>query len=79
MAKNIQYLQSTQHLSPDANKRLHRSHVISFWLSTELPQREYGEPIPLWLSSLFSYIADDISGIKQELKDKGLLYPAQPK
>ncbi|MGT3164301.1 DUF4836 family protein [Yersinia enterocolitica] len=65
--------QNSIYLSPETSKRLHRSREVSFWMSLELLRREYSEPTPLWLSSLFSYIADDIREISQELRAKGLL------
>lgn len=61
-----------QHLSIDCYRKLHRSGVLSSFIFTDLAKRDLNGSHQLYVPYLFSYLADDISDINEELKAKGL-------
>ncbi|EOS92589.1 hypothetical protein LU631_11275 [Erwinia tracheiphila] len=56
------------HQTTEINRKLHRARAMAFFLSAEILRRDY-DPMPLYLQSALSYIADDVSDIQAIFKD----------
>ncbi|EAT6911240.1 hypothetical protein E3K09_10015 [Salmonella enterica] len=66
---------SVKKLSPELQKRLNRSSTVSFFLADTIRKGDTGDIAPLlWVPCILSYIHDDLSDIKEELKQRELLY-----
>lgn len=62
-----------QHISIDGYRKIHRAKNVSFNMRLLIISQD-ADAVPLLLiPDIFSYIADDISDIKEELKAQGLL------
>ncbi|EMB9355823.1 hypothetical protein U9V87_002016 [Salmonella enterica subsp. enterica serovar Newport] len=66
---------SVKKLTPELQKRLNRSSTVSFFLADTIREGDTGNIAPLlWVPCILSYIHDDLFDIKEELKQRGLLY-----
>ncbi|ECZ8441948.1 hypothetical protein F8670_10725 [Salmonella enterica] len=63
-----------QKLSADLHNRINRSQTVSNFMHLEFYERDAGNNYPLlWLPFILSYVADDITAIKEELIKRDLL------
>ncbi|EJW1176989.1 hypothetical protein N8S30_003666 [Salmonella enterica] len=64
-----------QRLTPELQKRLNRSATVSFFLADNIKNGGAEDIAPLlWVPCILSYIHDDLSDIKEELKQRELLH-----
>lgn len=61
-----------QHLSIDCYRKLCRSSTLSSLFFLDMHKRGVNGINQLYIPYLFSYLADDLSDINDELKEKGL-------
>lgn len=61
-----------KHISIESFQKLNRSKSVARFLSLDLFNQELNGMHQLYVPYLFSYLADDISDINEELKAKGL-------
>ncbi|MGQ5912422.1 hypothetical protein ACUNH5_25420 [Serratia sp. IR-2025] len=59
-------------ISIDGYRKIHRVKNVSFNMHLLIRHQEANAAPLLWIPDIFSYIADDISDISEELKAKGL-------
>ncbi|EDR3804804.1 Derepression protein [Salmonella enterica] len=59
-------------ISIDGYRKIHRAKNVSFNMHLLIRRHELDAMSPLWIPDIFSYIADDLSDISEELKAQGL-------
>lgn len=69
--KEINNMKS-KHISIDCYRKIHRAENVSFNMHLLIRRQEANVAPLLWIPDIFSYIADDISDISEELKAQGL-------
>lgn len=72
--KNANEVESmkNKNISIDGYRKIHRAQNVSFNMHLLIRRQEVNASPLLWIPDIFSYIADDISDIKEELKAQGL-------
>lgn len=76
MSANHVYPQHAQTLSPETCKKLSRARTMANFTYLHLYTCADVDSVatsPLYLSYLFSYISDDLSAVREELRQRGLL------
>ncbi|EMG7889500.1 hypothetical protein V5L74_003272 [Enterobacter hormaechei] len=59
-------------ISIDGYRKIHRAQNVSFNMHLLIRRQEVDAMPLLWIPDVFSYIADDIRDISEELKARGL-------
>ncbi|EEA7994183.1 Derepression protein [Salmonella enterica subsp. enterica] len=59
-------------ISIDGYRKIHRAQNVSFNMHLLIRRQEVNAAPLLWIPDIFSYIADDLSDISEELKAQGL-------
>ncbi|EEH4703264.1 hypothetical protein HV319_18430 [Citrobacter freundii] len=59
-------------ISIDGYRKIHRAKNVSFNMNLLIRRQEANAMPLLWIPDIFSYIADDLSDISEELKAQGL-------
>lgn len=59
-------------ISIDGYRKIHRAQNVSFNMHLLIRRQEANAQPLLWIPDIFSYIADDLSDISEELKAQGL-------
>lgn len=62
----------SKNISIDGYRKIHRAKNVSFNMHLLIRRQEVNAAPLLWIPDIFSYIADDISDISEELKAQGL-------
>lgn len=61
-----------KNISIDGYRKINRARNVSFNMHLLIRRQELNASPLLWIPDIFSYIADDISDISEELKAQGL-------
>lgn len=65
----------SKNISIDGYRKINRAKNVSFNMHLLIRRQEVNASPLLWIPDIFSYIADDISDISEELKAQGLYDP----
>ncbi|ECC3818459.1 hypothetical protein AIE71_21780 [Salmonella enterica subsp. enterica] len=76
-SKKSEILKGTENMenktiSIDGYRKIHRAQNVSFNMHLLIRRQEVNAAPLLWIPDIFSYIADDLSDISEELKAQGL-------